>query len=123
MPIGTPVRAAAQGTIISIRSDWKLIPQSSGVEGNYISIRHDDGLVTTYKHLKSGGILVRIGQRVLARELIGYSGNTGFVTGPHLHFEVTIRECDGGVRSVPFAFFDEKNATIEPETGMELTGI
>ena len=64
-------------------------------------ILHDDGTMAMYAHLKPEGVLVRIGQRVHAGQPIGLSGNTGFTTGPHLHFAVQVNR---GMRleSVPF---------------------
>jgi murein DD-endopeptidase MepM/ murein hydrolase activator NlpD len=78
-PIGTPVHAAAEGTIEF--SAW-----NSGGYGNMIDIRHANGTVTRYAHLSRS--LVRAGQRVGQGEQIGLVGSTGYSTGPHLHFEV-----------------------------------
>jgi len=55
---------------------------------NYILIRHDDGTMGHYCHLKKGGCLVKVGQRVQAGQPIAHSGSTGFSSGPHLHFSV-----------------------------------
>lgn len=66
---------------------------------NLIMICHDDGTVGIYAHLKYKGALVDIGDHVFAGEVIGFSGNTGFSTGPHLHFSVMV-----GDRSVPIRF-------------------
>ena len=78
LPLGTPVLAAADGIV-----------EKAGVDntgyGNVIIIRHlwTDG--TVYAHLRNWS--VQVGQKVKAGEVIGYSGNTGNSTGPHLHFE------------------------------------
>ena len=77
-PIGTTVRAADGGTVVF--TGW------GGAEGNYIEINHQNGFVTRYKHLSK--FLVSIGQKVYEGQTIALSGNTGFSTGPHLHFEV-----------------------------------
>ncbi|OJI08842.1 MAG: hypothetical protein COV08_02975 [Candidatus Vogelbacteria bacterium CG10_big_fil_rev_8_21_14_0_10_49_38] len=58
--------------------------------GKWILIGHDNGLATLYAHLSA--IKVTEGQRVTRSQLIGYSGNTGYTTGPHLHFSVIVRE-------------------------------
>ncbi|MFF3210451.1 peptidoglycan DD-metalloendopeptidase family protein [Streptomyces sp. NPDC002886] len=75
---GTPVRAAAAGTVVS--SGWQ------GAYGNAVVIKHDDGRYTLSAHLSSA--TASEGERVSAGERIGSSGNTGNSTGPHLHFEV-----------------------------------
>jgi len=90
MPCGTPVHAARAGVVAKVKVD-------SGVGGterkfessaNYILIRHTDGTLANYAHLSKGGSIVKPGQIVEAGDLIGFSGNTGFTSGPHLHFSV-----------------------------------
>ena len=77
-PIGTPIRAVGNGTIIF--TGWK-----SGY-GNFTSIRHNETYTTNYAHQSK--ISVNYGQKVTQGEVIGYVGSTGFSTGPHLHFEM-----------------------------------
>lgn len=80
-PIGTPVRAAASGeVIVSKSSGW------NGGYGNYIVVKHANGIQTLYAHLSSTA--VGVGAYVAQGETIGALGNTGKSTGPHLHFEV-----------------------------------
>jgi murein DD-endopeptidase MepM/ murein hydrolase activator NlpD len=76
-----------------------------GGRANFIRLLHDDGTMSLYAHLKSDGVLVRPGQRVTAGQRIGLSGNTGFTTGPHLHFAVQVNR---GMRllSLPFRMQD-----------------
>ena len=57
---------------------------------NYVKIRHDDGTIGNYVHLQHDGVLVEVGDKVRTGDVIGMSGNTGFTTGPHLHFEVRV---------------------------------
>jgi murein DD-endopeptidase MepM/ murein hydrolase activator NlpD len=66
-----------------------------------VRLLHDDGAMSVYAHLKTDGVHVRVGQRVRAGQPIGLSGNTGFTTGPHLHFAVQVNR---GMRleSIPF---------------------
>jgi murein DD-endopeptidase MepM/ murein hydrolase activator NlpD len=77
-PMGTTVRAAAGGTVIS--AGWY------GGYGNYILIDHGGGMATGYGHLSQ--IFVSAGQQVAKDQPIGAVGSTGMSTGPHLHFEV-----------------------------------
>jgi murein DD-endopeptidase MepM/ murein hydrolase activator NlpD len=77
---GTPIFAAASGTVI--------LAAYSGGYGNYTCIDHGGGLSTCYGH--QAGFAVSSGSSVSQGQVIGYSGNTGSSTGPHLHFEVRI---------------------------------
>lgn len=103
--IGTPVLAARDGTVMQVESDFDkagLNLEKYGDRANFVRILHDDGSMALYAHLKDdGGVLVRLGQRVRAGQQIGLSGNTGFSTGPHLHFAVQVNR---GMRleSIPF---------------------
>jgi murein DD-endopeptidase MepM/ murein hydrolase activator NlpD len=78
--VGTPVRAAAAGTVIY--ASWM-----SGY-GNLVVVDHGNGLSTAYAHNSS--LAVSVGQSVAAGEIVSYSGNTGNSTGPHVHFEVRV---------------------------------
>ena len=87
---GTPIYSAKGGLVVWVKNDsdvggpqWKYYE-----EGNRIVLKHTRGEYTAYEHLQFGGVLVEVGQRVRKGQLIGYSGNTGFTRGPHLHFEV-----------------------------------
>ena len=77
-PTGTPIKAAAGGTVIF--SGWK------GTLGKLVVVSHGNGVQTYYAHCSS--LLVSSGQTVSAGQLIAKMGNTGRSTGPHLHFEI-----------------------------------
>src|SRR5690606_29065608 len=105
--IGTPVIAARAGIVMPVESDFDragLNLEKYGGRANFVRILHDDGAMTLYAHLKSDSAHVRVGQPVKAGQQIGLSGNTGFTTGPHLHFAVQVNR---GMRleSVPFRMF------------------
>ena len=77
---GDPVVTTADGQVVTIEYVEDF--------GNYIIIKHKHGYYTRYAHLLS--TRVRLGQRVQQGEVIGYIGNTGLSTGPHLHYEIHI---------------------------------
>jgi murein DD-endopeptidase MepM/ murein hydrolase activator NlpD len=84
---GTPIMATGDGVIIY--ADWK------GELGNLVEIRHPNGWVTRYGHMTRFGPGIRPGTRVKQSQTIGYVGQTGGATGPHLHYEM--RKSDGSV--------------------------
>lgn len=90
MPIGTEITAARDGIVIKVvKNNDRACPERSCTEfNNYVLIYHNDGTFSQYVHLKQNGVLVKEGDVVKENDLIGYSGNTGFTNGPHLHFMV-----------------------------------
>lgn len=91
VPIGTPIYAAREGMVVGAESSNTLGAPSPEYRqfANFVIIEHDDGTMGNYFHLKQGGAAVNVGQKVKQGDLIGYSGNTGYSSGPHLHFSVS----------------------------------
>ncbi len=89
VPVGTPVQAALAG-VVSGTGNTDLSHDSAGNQcysfGKWVMVQHSNGLNTMYAHLSV--ISVSKGQSVGTGELLGYSGMTGYATGPHLHFGV-----------------------------------
>ncbi len=81
-PIGTPILAAGNGTII--KAQW-----DSGY-GRRVEIQHANGYITTYNHMSGFARSVKEGMRVKQGQVIGFLGSTGLSTGPHLHYEVMV---------------------------------
>jgi murein DD-endopeptidase MepM/ murein hydrolase activator NlpD len=117
-PMGAPVYATAAGTVTSMGP--------GGPCGNMVEIAHAGGYTSVYCHLSRFAAGLRVGQHVETRQLIAYVGQTGRVTGPHLHFgmkrggvffdPMTLRL--DGVRVVPRARrdeFDRKRAELDAE--------
>jgi len=117
-PVGTPVYATAAGVVESAGND--------GPCGNMVEISHPGGMTSIYCHLSRFATGLRAGQHVEQRQLIGYVGQTGRVTGPHLHFgmrrngvfidPMTLRM--DGVRIVPKALrdeFDRRRGVLDEE--------
>jgi len=87
---GSKVCAARDGVVIETKadSDEGGLNDEYLSKGNHIIIRHADGSIAMYWHLKKNGVLVKVGDTVLQGQHIGYSGNTGYSAFPHLHFQV-----------------------------------
>ena len=101
---GTPVLAARSGTVMETMSGFNgssLNRKEYAERANFIRILHDDGSMAIYAHLQQDGVLVRVGDRVALGQEIGISGNTGYSSGPHLHFCLQV---NAGMRlvSIPF---------------------
>jgi len=114
MPEGTPVHAARGGIVVRVKDDSDKGGGSMAYDkfNNYILIRHDDGTLGHYCHLQKGGSLVRAGQIVETGDIIAHSGNTGFSSGPHLHFCV-FKTKNGRERlSIPVQFTTANDQTI-----------
>ena len=89
VPEGTEIYAAASGVVTALKDDSNTggPDPKYWYEGNYVVIKHN-GESTGYEHFKHKGIAVKVGEIVKQGQLIGFSGNTGYSRGPHLHFEV-----------------------------------
>ncbi|HST06595.1 MAG TPA: M23 family metallopeptidase [Gemmatimonadaceae bacterium] len=79
---GTPVRAIGEGVVI--------FAGKKGGYGNMIDIRHRNGMVSRYGHMRNFATGVKTGTHVAMGSTIGYVGMTGWATGPHLHFEIRV---------------------------------
>ena len=119
MPIGTGVYAARDGVVVEIAySNYAggTDPEIDGPRANVVRILHEDGTFALYAHLDRASVRVRPGGRVREGQYIADSGNTGFTTGPHLHFAV-LRNRGFELTSVPFRFAGAPGTTVEPVQG------
>jgi murein DD-endopeptidase MepM/ murein hydrolase activator NlpD len=118
MPSGTPVLAARNGRVVAVRDGHR----DSGRlklrydQANAVEVLHADGTVAVYSHLRKG-IRVQVGDSVTTGQHIGDSGDSGYSTGPHLHFMVWRRLADLSWTSVPIRFEDGSTAGLTPEVG------
>lgn len=121
MPVGTPIVAASSGVVRAAKGD------SAGGgcdpafvdEANYVVVTRSDGFESLYVHLSA--VAVPVGAVVHRGDLVGYSGQTGYSCGPHLHYQVQPGPDAGGTTfyanpSVPSAFFDS-GAAYDPVAG------
>jgi len=122
MPVGTPVLAARDGVVMTVDNDFfgaGLDMARYGDRANNIRIVHDDGTMAVYAHLELESAHVQVGDRVRAGQLLALSGDTGYTSGPHLHFCVQVN-ANMALISVPFQFTGASGSFV-PERGMMLT--
>ena len=122
MPVGTAVHAAREGLVINVAHKFFRGGTTQEVrdEANFVQVLHDDGTTAVYAHLQLNTVRVRPGQRVSRGEYIANSGNTGFSSGPHLHF-VVLRNAGLKSESVPVTFAGPGGAGVTPRSGQPLT--
>lgn len=118
MPEGTPIVAVRDGIVMDLevdfsRSGWR---EEVADEANYVRLIHPDGSMTIYAHLQPDSFQVRLGQPVKAGDVLANSGNTGFSSGPHLHFAIQYNG-DKKLKSWPFNF---RGFNRHPEVGDQL---
>jgi murein DD-endopeptidase MepM/ murein hydrolase activator NlpD len=119
MDVGTPVHAARAGVVARVEEShskgcWE---DGCGRYANYIVILHDDGTTGEYYHLMQRGALVDVGETVARGQHIGYSGNTGHTTMPHLHFAVYRATAWGNTQSLPVRFEGSDGIIERPRRG------
>lgn len=118
MPVGTQVYAARGGTVIEVASQFfeATVDPERAMRANLIRVLHPDGTMSIYAHLNWDSIRVKPGQIIKRGEYIADSGNTGFSSGPHLHFAV---QRNGGLmqESLPIAFAGPGGKPVTPRSG------
>ena len=107
---GTTICAARDGIVTAVRedSDKGGLKPGNISDGNHITIKHSDGSVAHYWHLKIDGSLINVGDTVKAGQPIGLSGNTGYSAFPHLHFEVQGFDASGHYGQLATRFYTDK---------------
>jgi murein DD-endopeptidase MepM/ murein hydrolase activator NlpD len=122
MPVNTAVYAAREGVVAGTRSKMNQGGPDKKYKqlANFVMIRHKDGTIGSYDHLKENGVTVSVGDQVRRGQLIGYSGITGFTTRPHLHF-VVFRAKDGFTRESFAMRFRTAAGIVSPVEGRSYT--
>jgi len=120
MPVGSPVCAAREGTVVGVQAGFReggTDKAKFADRANYIQSQHSDHTIGEYVHLKPNGVLVKPGQVVKAGDRIGFSGNTGYTAGPHLHFMVFKAASGIQKQSLPIRFNTVEGSPLVPEEG------
>ncbi len=121
-PVATPVLAARPGIVVAANA----AAQGSGTtpeflddrRANFVIVLHDDGTLGEYMHLSPSGIEVKPGEKVTRGHELALSGNTGFSSTPHLHFQVMTAADDGiNKHSFPFQMAVAPKRIEEPVQG------
>jgi murein DD-endopeptidase MepM/ murein hydrolase activator NlpD len=123
MPVGTDIHAARGGVVFEVASTnfrGGTDPDRDAASANIVRILHNDGTHAVYAHLNWNSIRVKPGDEVERGQYIADSGNTGFSSGPHLHFAV-LRNAGMRIESVPVVFEGPDSQGIKPTVGNVLT--
>jgi len=139
MAEGTRILAARDGVVFKTESSNWLSKYDDGIcakpvsrkcnavgsEDNNINVAHSDGTYAQYVHLKLEGVAVSVGDSVSAGQLLGYSGNTGYSKGPHLHISInkaTTWEKRDHSESIKVTYLDSNGNKVTPATGKTYEG-
>ena len=130
MPEGTVVVAARAGIVVDVTMGHSAGAKDISLleKANSVIVLHDDGTIAEYAHLAPRQAMVDRGQRVAVGDRLAYSGNTGFSSGPHLHFAVSRPEVSqaGVMRQIalPIIFFTHNPPTpLVPKQGELVSAI
>jgi murein DD-endopeptidase MepM/ murein hydrolase activator NlpD len=118
LQIGDTVYASRDGLVYEVKEDSNKGGNNLSFEkyGNYINVYHEDGTIAKYVHLKKDGSWVDVGDQIKAGQAIGFSGNTGYSSGPHLHFMVVHNE-DFKSKTLAVQFLNYKSESFIPQEG------
>ncbi len=121
MPVGTAVHAARAGIVIDVaaRHFRSGLATQNMEDANFVQVLHDDGTNAIYAHLQLDTVRVRPGQHIARGEYLANSGNTGFSSGPHLHF-VVLRNAGLRSESVPVLFAGPGASAVPAKSGQDL---
>jgi len=124
MPVGTSIHAVRSGIVMDVEEDFNRGGTNFDKfadKANHVRILHDDGTMALYAHLDLASVSVRPGAKIRAGQRIASSGNTGFSSGPHLHFAI---QQNTGMQliSIPFQFRTPEGPATKPEEQQVLKG-
>jgi murein DD-endopeptidase MepM/ murein hydrolase activator NlpD len=119
MDEGTAIVAARAGHVVWVVDHHTIggTDPSLADKANFVTVLHDDGTLANYTHLRPGGALVLPGDAVEVGDQLGFSGNTGYSSEPHLHFHVWRLRSDMSYESLPIRFADRDGRSVIPMEG------
>lgn len=122
MPIGENILAVKGGIVADARDDFSIGGAANYFldKANHVTVMHDDGSYAVYAHILHGSLAVNLAQRVEQGQVLARIGNTGYSTGPHLHFVMRYNSGKGAL-SIPFKLITEKGARV-PKAGQYYSG-
>lgn len=100
-PVGTSVLCARDGVVLATEDSWPTLDNDDAKHCNRVLVAHQDGSVAVYAHLAHDSVCVREDQPIKAGDKIAASGNSGFSSGPHLHFHVAVPTAEMGWVGIP----------------------
>lgn len=121
MPVGTDIHAVREGTVVWVKDDFHMSGRTQYFfdKANVVKILHKDGTFALYAHILMDTAVVKVGDNVVAGQLLARSGSSGFSTGPHLHFMI-VRNIGFKMVSIPFDFSDQQGQRFIPKEGMTM---
>lgn len=119
--VGTPILAARAGVVVGVKDDYHMggVNEYFLDKANYISVMHEDGSFAGYFHILLGSAEVKPGDQVHIGQKLAESGSSGFSSGPHLHFVITLNRGFSN-HSIPFKFVAVDGAEFTPQQGMKI---
>ncbi len=119
MPVGTKLYASRDGVVVKTKENSNRggYDKKFSSSGNYITIEHSDSTFATYYHLKKNGVVVNIGQKVNRGDFIGYSGNTGYSSGPHLHLAIFKASTATSTKTIAIKLLSQNSIINIPKKG------
>ncbi len=119
MPVGTKLYASRDGVVVKTKENSNRggYNKKFSSSGNYITIEHSDSTFATYYHLKKNGVVVDVGQKVNRGDLIAYSGNTGYSSGPHLHLAIFKANTATSTKTIPIKLLSQNSIINIPKKG------
>lgn len=120
MDVGTEITAVRGGVVTRVveKFDKGCPKEECSQYNNFVLVKHEDGSVADYSHIKKNGALVKTGDQIKAGDPVALSGATGWASGPHLHFEIYVMRFSGQ-ESIAAKYYLDSNTIGIPKSGIK----